>query len=108
MEEDYHKLEPAIFRCAEQSEKIVSDSYHTYIINQGMEALHISEIKVEEFIKFCLKEFRKNLEDWSEFVIFEQTKEEYKKIKEKNKKNFLRKIEEIEKILRDKTNCIPN
>ena len=71
-----------------------------YKFIKGEEKLHISDINDFEFVEFCLKEFRKNFDEWTAFSIFEQTEEEFEKVKQENSIRFLKIMDEIEKYLR--------
>lgn len=84
------------------SKKIISDQYRTYIIDEGEEILYVSDFHVLQFIRECTKEFKAHINEWAEFFIFEEFKNDYDLIVEKNKKTIKSRIQIIERLLNTK------
>ena len=79
--------------------KIISDQYRTYIINEGEEILYVSDFDVLQLIRECTKEFKAHINEWAEFSIFEEFKNEYDLIVKKNKETIKSRIQIIERLL---------
>ena len=84
------------------SKKIISDQYRTYIIDEGEEFLYVSDFDVLQFIRDCTKEFKKNINEWAEFYVFEEFKKNYDLIVSKNKETIESRIQIIERLLNTK------
>lgn len=84
------------------SKKIISDQYRTYIIDEGEEILYVSDFDVLQFIRDCTKEFKKNINEWAEFYVFEEFKKNYDLIVSKNKETIESRIQIIERLLNTK------
>lgn len=84
------------------SKKIISDQYRTYIIDEGEEILYVSDFDVLQFIRDCTKEFKKNINEWAEFYVFEEFKNDYDLIVSKNKETIESRIQIIERLLNTK------
>lgn len=84
------------------SKKIISDQYRTYIIDEGEEFLYVSDFDVLQFIRDCTKEFKKNINEWAEFYVFEEFKNDYDLIVSKNKETIESRIQIIERLLNTK------
>ena len=84
------------------SKKIISDQYRTYIIDEGEEFLYVSDFDVLQFFRDCTKEFKKNINEWAEFYVFEEFKNDYDLIVSKNKETIKSRIQIIERLLNTK------
>ena len=81
-------------------QKIISDAFSTYIINEGDETLDVSEISSFELIHACIEGFRNEIDAWSNFFFDERKPEE-------KRDTILKMCEDIEEKMRE-TKSIPN
>ena len=79
------------------TQKIISDKWQTYIIDEGKETLNISNLTAFDSMYECCKSFRENLNEWSSFAVFEEMEKDYERIVNENKNNIKTMIDEIEK-----------